>query len=53
MLTLYTQRFVTAWAALEEKKKKKKEDRLTVKDGISVLKGNKTQAQFSVLSPLL
>lgn len=52
MLTLYTQRFVTAWAALEEKKKKK-EDRLTVKDGISVLKGNKTQAQFSILSPLL
>lgn len=51
MLTLYIQRFFTAWAALE--KKKKKEDRLTVKDGISVLKGNKTQAQFSVLSPLL
>lgn len=51
MLTLYIQRFFTAWAALEGKKKK--EDRLTVKDGISVLKGNKTQAQFSVLSPLL
>lgn len=50
MLTLYIKRLFTAWAALGGKEK---EDRLTIKDGISGLKGNKTQAQFFLLFPLL
>lgn len=52
MLTLYIKRLFIAQEALEEKKKIK-EDRLRIKNGILVLKGNKTQAWFSLLFPLL